>query len=68
MINAHEHIQFENRDWQVIKAWLLEKKERKIGLLIQAKDNDESNKIRGSLGFIQEILALETAATQAARG
>ena len=66
MIKPEEHLSFHGRDWQVIKAWLLEIKEQKIGLLIQADTHDKSNQIRGSLGLINQMLAFEKAATMAA--
>lgn len=66
MIRPEEHISFNGRDWVVLKAWLNEVKENKIGLLIRADTQEKSDKIRGTLAFIQEILALEKAATNAA--
>ena len=58
-------INYYGSDWAAIKEWLLEAKERKIGLLIQADTNDKTNQVRGALSIIQEILALEDAAARA---
>lgn len=49
--------------WKIIKLWLEDKREVKVNLLISAETHDKSNQIRGSLQFINEILALEKAAT-----
>lgn len=68
MIRPEEHITFAGRDWQVIKAYLLEVKEKKVGLLIQADNEIKSNQIRGSIAMLVEILALENkAAAKAAQ-
>ena len=57
-------INYHGGDWAAIKEWLIEAKERKIGLLIQADNNDRTNQVRGSLSIIQEMLALEDAAAK----
>lgn len=67
MIKPEYYITFHGPDWTVLKNWLLEQEKIKIGLLIQAATQDESNKIRGSLSMIKTILALEDAAKQAAQ-
>lgn len=67
MIRAEEHIMFEGRDWQVLKAWLNEKYENKVGMLITSTNHDQSNEIRGALKMIKEILQLEHAAKLAAK-
>jgi hypothetical protein len=67
MIRPEEFISFEGRDWTVLKAWLQEMRNQKIGLLIQSENHDKSNQIRGSLAMIQQILQLENAAEQAAQ-
>lgn len=59
-------INFNGQDWAAIRRWLLESKEKKIGLLVSATDHDTSNKIRGALTIISELLALEEAAKKAA--
>lgn len=66
MARPEEYIAFQGRDWQLLKTWLLEQKNNKVGLLIQADTHDKSNQIRGALAMIQQILALEEAANKAA--
>ena len=59
-------INFHGAEWAAIKAVLLEKRETKTKLLIQADTHDKSNQLRGSLYVINELLALEDAARKAA--
>lgn len=49
-------------EWESFKKWLLQTKERKTDLLIQAGSWDDSLKLRGALALIAEILAEEKAA------
>ena len=56
------HIEFNGPTWKALKMWMEDKKQTKIDLLIGAETHDKSNQIRGSLQFINEILALEKAA------
>jgi len=49
-------------EWESLKQWLLRTKERKTDLLVQASSWDESNKLRGALSLISELLAEEKAA------
>lgn len=49
-------------EWEAFKRWLLQTKERKTDLLIQAGSWDDSLKLRGALSLISEILAEEKAA------
>ena len=53
--------------WKLMKAWLEKKKETKTSMLVGSKEHDESNRIRGALSVIDELLALEKAAILAAR-
>lgn len=55
-------INFGGRDWILIKATLKQLKETKVGLLIGARTQEQSDKIRGALGLIDHLLALEDAA------
>jgi hypothetical protein len=57
-------INFAGRDWILMKAWLKQTKETKVGLLIGAKTQEQSDKIRGALGLIDQLLALEDAANR----
>lgn len=63
-LKPEEHIMFAGRDWVVIKAFLLEQRDTKIGMLVSAVDHDKSNQIRGALAMIQTLLALENAANR----
>lgn len=58
----HTYINFNGPDWAAIKKILLEKKEKKTNLLIQADTHDKSNQLRGSLSLINELLNLEESA------
>lgn len=49
-------------EWESLKRWLLQTKERKTDLLVQASSWDDSLKLRGALALISEILAEEKAA------
>lgn len=60
-------INFHGGDWAAIKTWLLDSKQKKMGLLVSATDHDTSNKIRGAITMIDELLRLEEAATKAAQ-
>lgn len=57
-----EYLSFDSQQWQVLKQYLLQTKETKVGLLVSATDHDESNRIRGAISMIQQILALEETA------
>lgn len=59
-------INFHGQDWAAIKQQLLSSREKKIGLLVSANDHDTSNRIRGAIAVINELLALEEAAIKAA--
>lgn len=60
--NIDNYIQYDSNAWQVLKTYLLAVKETKVGLLVQATDHDESNRIRGAISLINQILALEETA------
>lgn len=62
-----KNIEVNGPTWKIIKLWLEEKKSIKTDLLIGATTHDQSNQIRGSLAFINEILALEKAASPEGR-
>ncbi len=59
-----ENFQYDGYQWQVLKQYLLGVKETKVGLLVQATDHDESNRIRGAISMLNQILALEETAKQ----
>ncbi len=62
-----EGINFHGPEWATIKGWLLKAKETKTDLLVGAEDHDKSNKLRGALSMINEILQLEKAALNRGR-
>lgn len=59
-----QYLELNSPTWKTFKLWLEEKKKVKTDLLIGETTHDKSNQIRGSLQFINEILALEQAALQ----
>ncbi len=59
-------IAFQGRDWMLLKHYLQQQQATKISMLLSEESHDKSNKIRGSLQVIQQILALEDAAQRAA--
>ena len=61
-MNYDQSFQYEGNQWQVLKKYLQEVKEVKVGLLVKATDHDESNRIRGAISMIGQILALEETA------
>lgn len=63
-----QYIDVNSPTWKIIKLWLEDKKVIKTDLLIAEDSHDKSNRIRGSLQFINEILALEKAALASANG
>lgn len=67
MIELEKHLNFAGQDWYILKKWLEEAKENKIGLLITADTHDKSNQIRGALSIIQTLLKMEEAALRAAQ-
>lgn len=58
-VNPVDHIDFEGPTWRALKMYLEQAKERKVAMLIGESTHDKSNQIRGSIGFIAELLALE---------
>lgn len=63
-VDPRKHINFAGQDWHILKLYLQQVKETKIGLLIQESDHDKSNQIRGSLALVQQLLALEKQAAE----
>lgn len=62
MIDPKEHINFHSIEWKVIKEYLKQLEEIRVGRLISETSHDESNRIRGSLQLLRDLLRLETAA------
>jgi hypothetical protein len=61
-MNQELDINFHGRDWILMKAYLEKMQKDKIGLLIGADSQSQSDKIRGALQLISQLLALEAAA------
>jgi hypothetical protein len=61
MVNPND-INFYGNDWRILEMWLAESKEKKVGLLINEPTHDKSNRLRGSLDMINELLRLKNAA------
>lgn len=57
-----ENVNFNGPEWAAIERWLLSSREKKTALLVNSDSHDESNKIRGALMLITEILAQKKAA------
>ena len=62
MIDPKEFINFNGPEWNVLRIYLKEMQDRKTAMLIAENSHDESNKIRGAIIVIRELLRLETAA------
>lgn len=62
MMKPEEQIMFAGRDWQLVKAYLLDQRDKKISMLCGNLDHDSSNRVRGALQQIQALLAIEPAA------
>lgn len=58
------NINYNGPEWAALKQALLTVQERKVNLLVQAETHDASNKIRGAIQLLTEILAWEKAAIQ----
>lgn len=54
-----QHIQFEGATWRALKHHLEVTKQNKIGLLVAESDHDKSNRIRGAIQVIDQLLALD---------
>lgn len=65
--NLIAHINFSAAEWQAIKRWLQEQKEREIEKLIGAKDHDKSNEHRGAIRKLDQLLNAEKDANMASQ-
>ena len=55
-------LNYHGPEWESLKRWLLQAKERKTDLLLQVSSWDDSLQLRGAISLISEILAEEKAA------
>lgn len=60
------HIQFEGATWRAFKSHLEKMKENKIRLLVSEDSHDKSNRIRGAIEVIDQLLALDKPTMQSA--
>lgn len=66
MNKPESYINFAGQDWHALKLYLKDREQHYVRALIVADTHDKSNQVRGTLLFIKQLLALETAAEQAA--
>lgn len=59
---SFEGFNFNGSEWGALKKWLLTQRETKVGLLISAATQETSDKLRGSISMIDQLLKLENAA------
>lgn len=62
MLPIEESINFNGPEWAAVERWLLSSREKKIGLLLSADNHDASQKIRGAISQIDDMLRLKKAA------
>lgn len=53
------YINFHSSEWKAIKMYLEKQMSLKLDQLVGAKDQDESQKVRGAIMLIKQLLALE---------
>lgn len=59
--NPEESINFEGRDWSILREWLRYEIDSATYMLCGNITHDESNKLRGKILFAKTILDLEAA-------
>lgn len=65
-VNLKAHISMHSPEWAMLKKWALREKEILVQKLVKSDSHDESNKLRGAIGFINQLLAVEKDAAIAA--
>ena len=65
-VNLKAHISMHSPEWAVLKKWALREKELLVQKLVKAETHDQSNKLRGAIEFINQLLAVEKDAAIAA--
>lgn len=63
-MRPEEYINFHGPDWNTLKLYLEQQKQYQLDKLVAADSHDASQKIRGMLLMIKQILALESAANR----
>lgn len=61
-----EHIQFDGATWKALKHHLELVKQNKVRLLVAAETHDESNRIRGAIQLLDQLVALDKPTMQSA--
>jgi ABC-type molybdate transport system ATPase subunit len=54
-----QHIQFEGATWRAIKHHLEEVRANKVRLLVSSETHDESNRIRGAIQVLDQLIAMD---------
>lgn len=57
---------FRGPDWAALRAYLTEERDRKVSLLLGKADLDETNRLRGAINLIDQLLREEQAAARKA--
>lgn len=60
-------LNYHGQDWVILRTYLSERMESCMSRLCSDLSLDETNKVRGELSAIRDILSLESAAQWAAR-
>lgn len=68
MIDLSKVLNFHGPEWSTLKLYLEEQRNLKVRQLIGSSDHDASQKLRGTIEFIELLLRQEEAALRAARG
>ena len=58
-MNIEGRVNFNGPEWEAIKRWLLSTRETKVSLLIGAANQTDSDKLRGAITMIDQLLKLE---------
>lgn len=65
-INLKAHISMHSPEWAVLKQWANRERELLVQKLVKTDSHDKSNKLRGAIEFIDQLLAVEKDAAIAA--
>ena len=55
-------VNFGSPDWAALKLYLLEVREQRVARLISPEDERSSDRLRGAISLIDQLLSEETAA------
>ena len=65
-MNYMDQIQFEGATWKALKHYLEQAREKKVKLLVSSDTHDESNRIRGAIQMLEQLIALDKPTAQSA--